>query len=68
MNLVVGSSGLLGREICRILCESSNAVRALVRRTTDATKQASNPPDSRQVSSGTRGSEAGIRRQLTERR
>jgi len=68
MNLVGGSAGLLCREICRILCENSNAVRALVRKTTDATKQPSNPLGGRQVSSGTRGSEAGIRRPLTQRR
>jgi len=39
VNLVVGASGLLGSEICRTLRESSKPVRALVRKTTDATKQ-----------------------------
>ncbi len=39
VNLVVGASGLLGSEICRTLLESGKPVRALVRKTTDATKQ-----------------------------
>jgi uncharacterized protein YbjT (DUF2867 family) len=39
MNLVVGASGLLGSEICRILRESSKPIRALVRTTTDSAKQ-----------------------------
>jgi uncharacterized protein YbjT (DUF2867 family) len=39
MNLVVGASGLLGSEICRILRESGKPVRALVRTTTDSAKQ-----------------------------
>jgi uncharacterized protein YbjT (DUF2867 family) len=39
MNLVVGASGLLGIEICRILRESGMSVRALVRVTTDTAKQ-----------------------------
>jgi uncharacterized protein YbjT (DUF2867 family) len=39
MNLVIGASGLLGSEICRILRESGKPVRALVRTTTDTAKQ-----------------------------
>ena len=39
MILVVGSSGLLGSEICRTLRESGKPVRALVRTTTDTAKQ-----------------------------
>lgn len=39
MNLIVGASGLLGSEICRILLESGKPVRALVRATTDTAKQ-----------------------------
>jgi NADH dehydrogenase len=39
MNLVVGASGLLGSEICRILLKSGKPARALVRKTTDAIKQ-----------------------------
>jgi NADH dehydrogenase len=39
MNLVIGASGLLGSEICRILLESGKPVRGLVRTTTDTAKQ-----------------------------
>lgn len=39
MVLVVGSTGLLGSEICRTLLERGKPVRALVRTTTDTGKQ-----------------------------
>jgi uncharacterized protein YbjT (DUF2867 family) len=39
MVLVVGSTGLLGSEICRVLRENGKPVRALVRTTTDTLKQ-----------------------------
>jgi uncharacterized protein YbjT (DUF2867 family) len=39
MVLVVGSTGLLGSEICRTLHENGKPVRALVRTTTDTAKQ-----------------------------
>jgi len=35
MNLVVGSTGLLGGEICRLLAEAGQPLRALVRTTSD---------------------------------
>lgn len=35
MNLVVGATGLLGREICRLLATEGRSVRALVRPTSD---------------------------------
>jgi NADH dehydrogenase len=38
--LVVGATGLMGREVCRLLAESGHSVRALIRRTSDATKRA----------------------------
>jgi len=38
MNLVVGSTGLLGSEICRRLAAKGKAVRALVRSTSDQAK------------------------------
>src|SRR5687768_15904350 len=40
MNLVVGSTGLLGTEICRLLAAEGKPVRALVRQTSDPTKVA----------------------------
>ena len=40
MNLVVGATGVLGTEICRLLREQSVAVRALVRPTADPAKVA----------------------------
>jgi len=39
MDLIVGASGLLGSEICRILRESGKPIRALVRPSTDTAKQ-----------------------------
>jgi uncharacterized protein YbjT (DUF2867 family) len=39
VNLIVGASGLLGSEICRVLLESGKPARALVRKTTAAIKQ-----------------------------
>ncbi len=40
MNLVVGSTGMLGTEICRLLRAQGQPVRALVRASSDATKVA----------------------------
>ena len=40
MNLVVGATGLLGSEVCRLLAAEGKPVRALVRRTSDQTKVA----------------------------
>ena len=40
MNLVVGATGLLGSEVCRLLAAEGKAVRALVRPTSDQTKVA----------------------------
>ncbi len=40
MNLIVGSTGLLGGEICRRLAEDNQPVRALVRSTSDPAKVA----------------------------
>jgi uncharacterized protein YbjT (DUF2867 family) len=40
MNLVVGATGLLGGEICRLLAQQGQAVRALVRETSNAEKVA----------------------------
>jgi uncharacterized protein YbjT (DUF2867 family) len=36
MNLIVGATGLLGGEICQLLAERGNAVRALVRETSNS--------------------------------
>jgi uncharacterized protein YbjT (DUF2867 family) len=41
MNLVVGATGLLGTEICRLLATEGKPVRALVRPTSDRTKVSS---------------------------
>ena len=38
MNLVVGATGLLGGEVCKLLAAESNPVRAIVRPTSDQTK------------------------------
>ena len=38
MHLVVGATGLVGSEICRLLSEENKSVRALVRSTSDLTK------------------------------
>jgi uncharacterized protein YbjT (DUF2867 family) len=38
MNLVVGATGLLGSEICRLLATGNRPIRALVRPTSDPTK------------------------------
>jgi uncharacterized protein YbjT (DUF2867 family) len=38
MNLVVGSTGMVGGEICRLLAEQGTAVRALVRESSNAEK------------------------------
>jgi uncharacterized protein YbjT (DUF2867 family) len=38
VNLVVGATGMLGSEICRLLAESGRPVRGLVRSTSDAGK------------------------------
>ena len=40
MNLVVGATGFLGSEICRLLAEDGRPVRALVRRTSEPGKVA----------------------------
>jgi uncharacterized protein YbjT (DUF2867 family) len=40
MNLVVGSTGFLGSEICRLLAEAGKPVKALVRTTSDPAKVA----------------------------
>jgi len=40
VNLVVGATGLLGSEVCRLLAAEGKAVRALVRPTSDQTKVA----------------------------
>jgi uncharacterized protein YbjT (DUF2867 family) len=40
VNLVVGATGLLGSEICRLLAAAHKPVRALVRQTSDQTKVA----------------------------
>ena len=40
MTLVVGATGLLGGEICRLLAAEGKPVRALVRSTSDQTKVA----------------------------
>ncbi len=39
MNLVVGATGVLGTEICRLLAEQGKKVRALVRRTSAQEKR-----------------------------
>jgi uncharacterized protein YbjT (DUF2867 family) len=39
MALVVGATGLLGMEVCRVLKAAGHPLRALVRRTADATKR-----------------------------
>ncbi|MFN2513128.1 MAG: SDR family oxidoreductase, partial [Pyrinomonadaceae bacterium] len=38
MNLVVGATGLLGNEICRLLAEAGKPARALVRASSDPGK------------------------------
>jgi NADH dehydrogenase len=38
MNLIVGATGMLGGEICRLLAEQGKAVRALVRETSNSEK------------------------------
>jgi uncharacterized protein YbjT (DUF2867 family) len=38
MILVVGSTGILGMEICRLLFEKKKKFRALIRKTSDQTK------------------------------
>jgi uncharacterized protein YbjT (DUF2867 family) len=40
MNLIVGATGMLGGEICRLLLEQGQAVRALVRETSNSEKVA----------------------------
>jgi uncharacterized protein YbjT (DUF2867 family) len=40
MNLIVGATGMLGGEICRLLAEQGKAVRALVRETSNSEKVA----------------------------
>jgi len=40
MNLVVGATGTLGSEICRLLVAAGQPVRALIRATADADKAA----------------------------
>jgi uncharacterized protein YbjT (DUF2867 family) len=40
MNLIVGATGLLGGEICRLLTEQGKSVRALVRKTSNPEKVA----------------------------
>jgi uncharacterized protein YbjT (DUF2867 family) len=40
MNLVVGATGLLGREICRLLAAEGRSAKALVRSTSDPSKVA----------------------------
>ena len=40
MNLVVGATGLLGGEICRLLAAEGRPTRALVRPTSDQSKVA----------------------------
>lgn len=40
MNLVVGATGLLGSEVCRLLAAEGKPLRALVRQTSDQTKVA----------------------------
>lgn len=40
MNLIVGSTGMLGGEICRLLCARGSAVRALAREASDPGKVA----------------------------
>lgn len=40
MNLIVGATGMLGGEICRLLAEQGKAVRALVRETSNPEKVA----------------------------
>ncbi|MCM3901124.1 MAG: SDR family oxidoreductase [Pyrinomonadaceae bacterium] len=40
MNLIVGATGLLGGEICRLLAEEGRPTKALVRRTSDQSKVA----------------------------
>ena len=40
MNLVVGATGLLGGEICRLLAAKAKSMRAMVRPTSDASKVA----------------------------
>jgi NADH dehydrogenase len=40
VNLVVGATGLLGSEVCRLLAAEGKPVRALVRQTSDQTKVA----------------------------
>ena len=36
MNIVVGATGLIGGEVCRLLAEAGESVRALVRPTSGA--------------------------------
>jgi len=38
MNLIIGATGMLGSEICRLLTMNNEPVRALVRKTTEPTK------------------------------
>ena len=38
MNLVIGATGMLGSEICRLLRKENKAVRAMVRKTADPIK------------------------------
>jgi uncharacterized protein YbjT (DUF2867 family) len=38
MNLVVGATGMVGTEICRLLASSGKPVKALVRARSDAAK------------------------------
>ncbi len=38
MNLVVGATGMVGTEICRLLTSAGERVRAMVRRTSDPAK------------------------------
>jgi uncharacterized protein YbjT (DUF2867 family) len=40
MNLIVGATGILGSEICRLVAETGKPVRALVRATSDPDKVA----------------------------
>jgi uncharacterized protein YbjT (DUF2867 family) len=40
MNLIVGATGMLGGEICRLLGEQGKAVRGLVRATSNPEKVA----------------------------
>ena len=40
MNLVVGATGMVGTEICRLIAASGSPVKALVRASSDVTKVA----------------------------